>query len=176
MRSAAELTGHLARLRYDFDEAFTLARVVDDRADQVAVILVRIADRGVMMPCSDIALVQPATGRSLVPGAPDYVLAVTIDRGRTVGVVDAGTLLGIGAVRNPRHELLIVDSDVAIAVDRVVGVTDVDSAALGAAVHGRPAPELGPDHRDLIFCSPRALVDAVVERRERGAPSPRETT
>ncbi|HTQ04823.1 MAG TPA: CheW domain-containing protein [Polyangiaceae bacterium] len=68
-----------------------------------------------------------------VAGAPHFVLGLAVIRGASVPVVDLGALVGAPSDRPPfgRFVTLAVDGRfVALAVERVIGVSELDVQAL----------------------------------------------
>lgn len=71
---------------------------------------------------------------TVVAGAPHFVLGISIIRGSSVPVVDLGALLGAHDERQPFGRLITLEVTgraVALAVERVIGVSELDVQALG---------------------------------------------
>lgn len=92
----------------------------------------RVGDRLCAIPLADVVETMRPLPVEAVAGAPNYVPGVAIIRGEALPVIDVGALLGAGGSRAGRFVTLrVADRRVALAVDDVVGVRALPSAALG---------------------------------------------
>ena len=112
-------------------------------------LLFRARDRLCAIPVAEVAEIMRPLPLERLAALPDFVLGLGGIRGASVPVVDAGALLGGGAVaaRPPgRFVLLRVGKrSVALAVEAVVGVRSLATDALGTL-----PPLLGEAGRELI--------------------------
>ncbi|MCA8925309.1 MAG: chemotaxis protein CheW [Planctomycetes bacterium] len=82
-----------------------------------------------------------------LPGAPSYVVGVVEVRGEAVALIHLATRLGLEASPLRRHQpLVVIDSEepVALAVDRIVGLTEVGADALSEGDSGPLEKPSGP--------------------------------
>ena len=98
------------------------------------------------IPIAEVVEIMRPLPLERLAAQPHFLLGLSVIRGASVPVVDAGTLLG-GEVAPPRRflRLRIGARSVALAVDAVVGVRSLTARALGAL-----PPLLGEAGRELI--------------------------
>jgi purine-binding chemotaxis protein CheW len=100
------------------------------------------------IPIAEVAEIMRPLPLERLAAQPDFLLGLSVIRGASVPVVDAGALLGGVAAPHPLCRFLrlrIGARSVALAVDAVVGVRSLTARALGAL-----PPLLGEAGRELI--------------------------
>lgn len=93
----------------------------------------RVGARLCALPLAQVVETMRPLATSPVAGAPCFVSGVAIIRGAPVPVVDAGALLGGGGGRADERRLVTLrlgQRQVALAVDAVLGVRELEAASL----------------------------------------------
>jgi purine-binding chemotaxis protein CheW len=149
-------------------------------APQSTSVISRVGGRHCALPLAHVVETLRLGPVEPIAGAPPYVLGVATIRGELVPVVDLAQLLGIGGAQPAR--LVTVDVDdrrVALAVDAVIGVRDIDdeehdlppllrdAAADVVASVGRLDGQLL-----LVLQAAHLVPDAVWDRVTAGVPAP----
>lgn len=121
-------------------------------------VVVRLGGGRFALPMDAVAEVGRTPGVTRVPGTPRWVRGVTNWRGRILGVLDLGDLLGLPGVDAGEGRLVVLSrggSMVGVVADRVDGVLDIDTEVLepalltlpaeaGALLEGQLTDEQGP--------------------------------
>lgn len=110
-------------------------------------LLVRAGTCICALPLSHIVETMRPLAVAPLPGMPEFVRGLSIIRGEPVPVVDAGTLLGAPSGQPPQRYVTVRAGErkVALAVDAVVGVRELEPSLLGEM-----PPLLGNAGSDLI--------------------------
>jgi purine-binding chemotaxis protein CheW len=115
-------------------------------------VLVRLGTERFAVPMDAVAEVGRLPGCTRVPGTPAWLAGVVNWRGRTLGVIDLRTLLGLPAeegahgARDARLVILFAGQvQVGLRTDRVDGVLDVDLDDLEPTLM-----TMGEDARSLL--------------------------
>jgi purine-binding chemotaxis protein CheW len=93
-------------------------------------VISRVGERHCALPLAHVVETMRLGPLEPIGGAPPYVLGVATIRGELVPVVDLAQLLGIGGAQPARLVTIDVDNRrVALAVDAVIGVREIDDEA-----------------------------------------------
>jgi purine-binding chemotaxis protein CheW len=97
------------------------------------VLLIRVGSQLAALPLSDVVETLRPLPCEAAPGAPPFVIGVSVIRGQPVTVVDLARLLGAQAHTIGRFVTVRAgDRRIALAVDAVVGTEMLDPARLVA--------------------------------------------
>jgi purine-binding chemotaxis protein CheW len=104
----------------------------NDREDRRPALLVRTQSVACALSLSDVAETMRALPVEPLGGMPRFVRGVSIIRGSAVPVVDLALLLGAseGATSNRLVTLRVGDRRVALAVETVLGVRELDLSSM----------------------------------------------
>jgi len=109
-------------------------------------LIVRVQTRVCALPLVHVIETMRPLPIERIAGAPEFVLGVSIVRGVPTPVVDLGVALGApGGVPGRFVTLCLGDRQVALSVDAVLGIRDLD----GASIRALP-PLLQEASNDLI--------------------------
>lgn len=104
-------------------------------SESLRVLMVASADRVCALPLTHVRETMRPLPVERIAGAPEFVLGLSVIRGKAVPVVDLALLLGASRSEGAARRFLTLElgeRDVALAVGDVLGVRELDTSQLSA--------------------------------------------
>lgn len=143
--------------------------------DVLQVLRVIAAGRDFALEVAVVQGIERPSRWARLPGAPAYVRGVAEARDQAVAVVDlAARLQLLAAASSAEGDVVLIESDepVGLAVERVVGVEEVDPAGLVRPEGAAAAGLRGCTREGLLLLDAEALVDGRALHPLAGLPLP----